>query len=36
MSRNLVFAASLLFMTVFFVQISVGQVGEIARRLGLV
>ena len=35
MSRNLVFAASLLFMTVFFVQISVGQVGEIARRLGL-
>ena len=35
MSRNLVLAASLLFMTLSFVQISVGQVGEIARRLGL-
>ena len=35
MSRNLVLAASLLFMTLSFVQISVGQVDEIARRLGL-
>ncbi len=31
MSRNLVLAASLLFMTLSFVQISVGQVDEIAH-----